>query len=384
VRKTADRITITAQLIHIADGLWLWSGSFEEGSTNLAQMRVNLSLAIAGAIQPRLAAVQVAQVQGPQPKNSEAYHLYLLGRYHAAYRTEEGLKLSADYMRQAVAWDAGYAPAFAGLADAHNMLAGRAGFPADEHFAKAEAAARQALGLDPALAEGHVALASIYQRFHWDWPAAELHFKTAIRQSPGLAVAHHWYAGLLSNLGRGEEAVVEILVARELDPLSPPINTAYGAFLYRNRNYDAAIEQLTSTIRTFSNYAVALPELADVYAQKGMWAECIATYQRAIEIGGRHPHVLAHLGSALGRSGNVDEAWRIAAELESSYGKTHYSAARIGYVYRGIGDKDKVFHWFELALQQREPTLVTLKVDPANDSLRSDPRFQRLLDRLKL
>jgi hypothetical protein len=166
--------------------------------------------------------------------------------------------------------------------------------------------------------------------------------------------------------------------------LSPPINTAYGAFLFRTRQYDEAIRQLQYTIKEFSNYTVALPELAEVYGQQGRWEDAIRAYRRTIELGGSHPHVLAGLGYILARSGKTDEARHIVIELEAGLGDKHHSPTRIGYVYRGMKEYDKVFYWFSQARSYGDAAIVTLKVDPANDPLRSDPRYVQLIEELKL
>lgn len=384
IRRQGGRVSVTAQLVAVEDGVWLWSGNFDESDQDLARVRVNFALAIAGALQPRLSPTQLAGAGGPQSNNSEAYRLYLMGRFQASYRTGEGLKRSIDDYLQSIALEPRFALSHAALADSYNILSGQEGCPPEIYFPMAESAAQRALDLDPRLGEAHVSLASVCQRFRWDWAGAEQHFRTALELNPGLAVAHHWYAGFLSNLCRHDEALREIQTASELDPLSPSINTAYAVFLYRARRYDDAIARFQQARTAFPGYTAAVYQLGEVFRRKGMWREAIDTFQKAVEVGGANLATTALLGETLALSGRVSEAQAIAQQLESELGSRHFSAANIAYVYRGLGDRDRAFYWFNEAFRRREAALMILKTDPANDALRPDPRFSKLLEGLRL
>ena len=384
VRKQGGRVSVTAQLTNLADGQWLWSGSFDEETRLLSRVRVNMSLAIAGALRTRLPEARLASMGGPDTDNADAYRLYLLGKHHASYRTDEGLKLSIDYLEQSIASDANFAPSYAQLAEDYNILSGRQGCPPEEYFPKAEAAALKAIALDPNSGEAHISLGLSYQRYRWDWAAADREFREAIRLSGGLALAHHRYSGFLSNLGQHVAALQEIGVAEGLDPLSAPIQTAHGVFLYRARRYDEALQQHDKTLRMFPSFVVVLGEMADPYRAKGMWDQAMANYRKADELSGYDHFRAAGEASVLARTGKIDEARAIARDLEAGFGTKHYSAASVAYAYRGLGDWDKVFYWFGVAADRREPTLMEVKVDPANDLLRGDPRFSKLLERLRL
>jgi serine/threonine-protein kinase len=384
LRKQGGRVTVMAQLINLQDGQWLWSGRFDEVTRLLPRVRVNLSMAIAGALQSRLSEVQLAGIGGPETDNAEAYRLYLLGKHHAGYRTDEGLKLGIDYLEQSIANDPNFPPAYAELAEEYNMVAGHPDCPPEVYFPKAEAAAMKAIALDPNSGEAHTSLGLSYQRYRWDWAAAEHEFKEALRLSGGLALAHHRFSGFLSNLGQHDAALQEIHIAENLDPLSAPIRTAHGVFLYRARRYDEALQQFENTRRMFPSFVVVLPEMADVYRIKGSWDQALAAYQEADKLSDRDHFRLAGEASVLVRLGYVAQAQAMVQELEAGFGTKHYSAAAIAYAYRGLGDADKTFHWFDVAADRREPTLMEVKVDPANDPLRADPRFSKLLERLRL
>lgn len=384
VRKQGSQIEVTAQLTSMRDGMWLWSGSYVEEVGKLPRIRLNLSLAIAGALQPRLPSVELAGMAGPQSEDAEAYNLYLLGKHYASYRTDDGLKKSADYFQQSIARDKKFAPAYAALSDVYSILAGMAGCPPWDYLPKAEQAAQQALSLDSQSAEAHSSLGFNYQRFRWNWAAAEEQFRAAVQLTPGSVVAHYRYGGLHSNLGRHELAFQEVLIARDLDPLSAIVNAGYGAFLYRARRYDEAIAQLQRTLQAFPDFAAALSDIGQVYDTIGKPSDAIAAHRKAVESGGYYFRYAARLGHALARAGNRDEALSIASELEAGLGKTHYSPMSIANLWTGLGDADRAFHWFDLALVQRDPNMATVKVDPVNDPLRGDPRFTKLLEQLRL
>jgi len=381
LRRDSGRVTVTAQLTNLADGQWLWSGSFDETDAYLTRLRMNLCVAIAGAVAPRLSGPQLASLGAAEDVSGEAYNLYLRARYHSSYRLEDGLKKSIDYLNQSIAADPSYAPAHALLSDAYNILAGRRGCPQQAYFEASENAANRALQLDSRLAEAHVAKGLIEQRFRWNWEAAESHFQEAIRLNPGLATAHHRYAGFSSNLGYHSIALAEIQRAVELDPYWPTIQTTHGVLLYRARRYDEALTQFEKARSMFQSYALARSETADCLGAKGHWEEAVQMYRTAAEMGGGEPAGLAH---ALGRAGHIEEARQKAAELERAFPVDYPSAVGVATAYRGIGDWDKVFHWLDLALERREPGLLIVKVDPANDPIRTDPRFSKLLERLRL
>jgi TolB-like protein len=380
LRRDAGRVTVTAQLTSMADGEWLWSGRFDETDEFLTRLRVNLCLAIAGAVAPRLSRAQLAGLGGSDQVNAEAYNLYLRARYHTSFRLESGLKTSIEYLSQSIAADPSFAPAHALLSEVYNMLAGHRGCPQDTYFDRSEKEADRALALDSTLAEAHVAKGLSDQRFRWDWDGAERHFREAIRLNDGLAAAHHRYAGFSSNLGLHDIALAEIQRAVALDPYSPIIQTTYGALLYRARRFDDALAQYETTRRMFESFAMARAETADSLGAKGLWEQAVAMYRDSAANGSPEDAGFVH---ALGRAGHLEEARRRAQELESTFPEG-CSAVGLAVAYRGLGDWDKMFHWFDVAVDRHETGLLTVKVDPANDPIRSDPRFSKLLARLRL
>lgn len=250
-------------------------------------------------------------------ENTEAYQLYLKGRYFWNKRTVEGFKKAVEYFRQATDSDPNYAPAYAGLADCYDLMSDYDVIPSKEAFPRAEEASQKALKIDDSLAEAHTSLAYARYRYDWDWGGAEEEFKRAIALNPNYATAHHWYGEYLAMMGRFDDSLTEIRRAAELDPLSSIINADEGWFLYLARRPDEAIKQLRKTLEMDQNFAEAYFYLGEAYEQKGMFVEAIANFQRAKDLNvGDGPGVLG-LGHAYALSGRRGEAQQVIADFKN-------------------------------------------------------------------
>ncbi len=308
--------------------------------------------------------------------------MYLKGQFLWNKRTPEGFRQAVDYFQQAVTKDPNYAQAYAGLANSYALMGGYSGEPQGEFISKARSAAQRALELDENLAEAHTALALIAQNYDWDWKTAEKEYRRAIELNPNYATAHHWYAEHLALLGHFDEALRESERARELDPLSLIIATDNGAILYFSRQYDRAIEKLRAVLEVDPNFLHA-HILAYVYVQKGMFADAQADLEKLRRVDAT-PWSLAQSAYVFGRFGQQAEARRALDKLEQLNRRRQIDAALILIAYVGMGNKDEAFAWLEKAYSQHSNVLTTLKVDPAFDPLRSDPRFKDLLRRVGL
>jgi tetratricopeptide (TPR) repeat protein len=320
-------------------------------------------------------------------ENTEAYHLYLKGRYHWNKFNEVGFRKAIECFQQAIEHDPAYALAYAGLADCYVSLSTFNVIPSKEGFPKARAAALKALEIDDTLADAHTSLARIKSSFDWDWLAAEEEFKRAIELNPNYATAHHLYGRHLMIMGRFDEAAVEIRRASELDPLSLLINADLSAPLFFARQYDQAIESLRETIEMDPNFALAHVRLGGAYECKGMYEEAIAEYQRAIELSGSsadNPTTSAVLAHVYAASGRGDQARAMLNRLKEQSQRGYVSPCDIAEVHAALGEEDQAFEWLEKAYKLRSCDLRFLKVSQLMDSLRSDPRFADLLRRVGL
>jgi tetratricopeptide (TPR) repeat protein len=306
------------------------------------------------------------------------YELLLKGRFYRGKSGVENYKKAVEYFHQAIAIDPHYALAHAELSDSYRLLTGVGGFDPKELTPKAEAATRKALELDENLAEAHLALAGI-KRDAWDWAAAEREYERTIELNLNLDRAHHSYALYLSLMGRHEQAITEAKRSRELDPLSLPINVRVGHILYFARRYDEAIAESRKALELDRNFPYAHGLLGQVYTAKGVSAEAIAEYQEAIKLGGS-PGI--YLGAAYAQAGEREQAQAILKRLQTTGG--YVSPGELAILYAALGEREQAFASLEQAYAARDPQLQFLGVDPAYDSLRSDPRFQDLLRRVGL
>jgi tetratricopeptide (TPR) repeat protein len=311
--------------------------------------------------------------------NTEAYQLYLKGRYAWEKRSESGLTQSIEYFQQAIEKDPGYALAYAGLADSYAVLSSYSIMSPGESFPRARAAARKALEIDDSLAQAHATLGIAFMHFDRDWPSAESEYKKAIALDPNYATVHHWYGLLLTALGRFDEALAELRRARELDPFSAIIQGNICRLFIYTRQYDRAIEEGRKAVEIDPNLFVGHNFFAQAYAAKKMTREAIAESQTAANLMGRTPMGLMILGRAQALSGNRSEALRTVEEMKALSTRRYVSPAFVAMVLRHLGDKDQIFDWWAKACEDRSFDVIYLKVDPLNDDLRDDPRFAGLL-----
>jgi TolB-like protein/DNA-binding winged helix-turn-helix (wHTH) protein/Tfp pilus assembly protein PilF len=384
VRRESDKVRITAQLIKVADQTHLWAREYDRELSHLLSLQGEIAQEVADEIRLRLADKKLTE---PAPRTSssptyEAYDLYLKGQYFWNKRTPQGFRQAVDYFQQAANRDPAYARAYAGLANSYALMGGYSGEPQAEFISKARSAALRGLQLDENLAEAHTALALIVQNYDWDWQSAEKEYRRAIELNPNYATAHHWYAEQLALLGHFDEALRESERARELDPLSLIIATDNGTILYFSRQYDRAIEKLRAVLEVDPNFLHA-HILAFVYVQKGMFADAQADLEKWRRVDDT-PWSLAQSAYVFGRSGQQAEARRALEKLEQLNRRHQIDPAPILIAYVGMGNKDEALAWLEKAYSQHSNVLTTLKVDPAFDPLRSDPRFQDLLRRVGL
>jgi TolB-like protein/Tfp pilus assembly protein PilF len=385
VRRDADKVRITAQLIQMKDQTHLWAREYDRELSHLLAVQGEIAQAVADEIQLTLVdhkPIRTIPEASLSPAAYEAYDLYLKGRYFWNKRTTQGFRQAIEYFQQAIAKDPTYARAYAGLADSYALMSGYSLAPQKEFMPKARAAALKALEMDESLAEAHTSLAVIAQDYDWDWQTAEKEYRRAIELNPNYATGHHWYAECLALQGRFDEAFAEIERARQLDPLSLIIATDRGAILYFSRQYDRAIEQFRAVLDMEPNFPRA-HLLAYAYTQKGMFAEALADIEKWRRIEDT-PWTQSLLAYVYGRSGQPEQTRRALEKLEQLNRRRGMDAAPMVTAYIGTGNKDEAFAWLQKAFLEHSNALVGLKVDPIYDPLRSDPRFQGLLRRIGL
>lgn len=321
---------------------------------------------------------------GSEPEDVEARALYVKGRFFLNKRTAEGLYRALDHFEQAVRRSPAFAPAHAGIADAHNMLAYFGLVRSREAFPRAEAAAREALRLDRRLAEAHTSLAYVSHRFHWDWTAAETGFRRAIELDPDSSTARHWYAAFLESMGRDEEALVEARRAQTLDPLALVIGANLGTMLGSASRLQESMEQCHKLLEMDTTFWPAHWTLARTYASLRRHDEAAREFEAAANLSGRIPYMLGELGEFYVLAGQPSKAVDLLAELEDRSQREYVPSFYRAVIHAALGERDRAFARLDEALAERSASLVFLRIKRNFETLRSDPRFAELLQKVGL
>jgi DNA-binding winged helix-turn-helix (wHTH) protein/TolB-like protein/Flp pilus assembly protein TadD len=381
VEKIGDRVRVSVRLIDVRDGKPLWGYECKDRCSDVFELQDSISERIAGALALALTGDEKRLLAKRYTDNAEAYGLYLRGRYFWNKRTREGLEKAIEYFHQAIDVDAGYALAYAGLADCYNVLGSLDWIAPKEGFARVQEAATKALELDDTLAEAHNSLAWV--RFDlWDWAAAESEFKRALDLNPNYAAAHQWYAEYLTAMGRFDEAIAEIRRAQQLEPESLIINTIAAQTYYYARQYDQAIEQCRRTLELDPNFEFAYVYLGYAYIQKRMYGEAIAAFKRARQWDGT-PRMFAMTGVTYAISGDRANATKALGQLLATSKQSYIGRYGIAEINASLGNRDEALEWLEKEYLEHA-NLTFLKVEPCLDGLREDPRFTDLLRRMRL
>jgi TolB-like protein/Tfp pilus assembly protein PilF len=386
VSFVGQALMISTELVDVSRGWQIWGEQYRRTSSDILAIQDEIACEIAQRLRPKLSTEQRDRLARRSTRNTEAYGLYLRGRYLWNRRSVEGIRKAAEYFEQAIRQDPGYALAHSGLADCYAVLSCQIDYgavPPREGYPRAEAAARKALELDPSLAEAYASLGMVHEAYTWDWLAAEEAFRRAIELNSGHATAHHWYALLLALLGREGEAFVQIEQALETDPLSLMINTDAGRIYYFSRNYDRAIQQLLKALELEPGFVQARTLLGHVYVQTGRLDQARSEFEQAMQLCSRSSIPVAVLGYTV--AATQGEQRRRGMEQCRQLARERYvPASCFAACYAIAGETEQAFVWIEKALQERSSWLTYMAVDPAFDNLRSDPRFQELARRLGL
>jgi TolB-like protein/Tfp pilus assembly protein PilF len=379
VQKSADKVRVNVELIRAATDAHLWADTFDRKLTDVFAIESEVARTIAGTLQAKLTGAEQNAIAARPTENTEAYQLYLKGRYFWNKRTGENLKKAADYFNQAIAADPKYALAYVGLADAYALMPIYGPVRPRDCSPKAKAAAAKALELDDGLAEAHTSLAQVLF-YDLDFSQATKEFQRAIELNPNYASAHQWFgSNLLSALGRFDEAIAETRRALELDPLSLIINAEIGRSYIYARRFDEAIDQLRKTIELDGNFYTAHWDLGEALEAKGLIDPAIEEYKKVREITG-NPQIAGFLGHAYAVRGQRDEALKMLAQLKDESTRGYVPAYCFAIVNLGLGDKDEALRWLEKDFDDLDGWQIGfIKVNPALDPLRGDPRFEALV-----
>ena len=388
VARSAERVRVTVQVIQVNPEKHVWAESYDRPLGDAVILQGELARQITQAIRIKLTPQEQTRFASVRPVNTEAYEAFLKGRYFWGKRTEAATQKAIEYFQQAIEKDPNYALAFTGLADSYSSLALpvalQEALPSNEAFPKARAAADRALAIDSTLAEAHASVARIKFLYDRDWSGAEKEFQRAIELNRNYANAHHWYALELMLMGRLDEALHQIKLARELDPLSLIIITNMALILSSAQQYDLAIEQSGKALEMDPNFALVHYRLGQILILKGMNTEAVPELEKAIALSGGSPRATAELGLAYARLGKKREALNLANTLKERSKQRYVSPFDFAVIYGGLGEKNQTLEWLEKAYEERSTSLNLLKLSPAFASLRSEPRFVELVRHIGL
>ncbi len=378
VVQRGDQLTLRLELVDTSNENVIWSEQYNRKQADLVSLQTEIARDVSNKLKTKLSGADEQKVAKSYTENTEAYQLYLKGRFHWNKRRVVDFRKSIEYFQQAIAADPNYALAYAGLASSYALLSQYAGAPPREAIPKARDAAMKALSLDDQLAEAHTAFALVLYN-EYDFAGAEREYKRALELNPSDSSARSLYAGILINHSRHEEGLTEARRALEIDPLSVAINSSYGDNLFYARRYDECIEQLKKTLDLDANFATAHASLFNAYRLKGDFAGSVEAFARNQELIGESQNAVL-IRESFARGG-----WKGFLRAMTGDGRpVSFTFYLVATFHTAHGERDQAFAELNRAYESREVFLSRLNVDPRLDPLRNDPRFQDLKRRVGL
>ena len=384
VRRAGNRLRITAQLSGIAEGRTLWSERYDRELEDVFEIQDEIARTIVTTLRSTLLRDLGDAPPVRYTANLTAYHLYLKGRYWWNRRTQSAIAEGIQYFERAIEEDAGYALAYTGLADSYALQVDYRGAPVREGMERARSFARRALELDDTLAEAHTSLAWVLFIYDWDWLAAAAEFRRAIELNPAYSVARQWHSWFLTAMGRTEAALSEGRIATELDPASVSIRRSMGWLHYYARQPREALEQLRRALAMNPTAEENHRLLGLAYLQLGLHDEAAAAFRESVASSESPVLATAGLGLVAAAKGRHTEARGILDGMYAQSREHYVSPVAFAMLHAGLREADQAFEWLDRAVEDRRGWLAYLKVEPLLDPLRGDPRFGRLLERVRL
>ena len=379
VRKHGDDLRISAQLIDTLDQAYLWSETYSGTIRDVFEIQEKVATEIVGALEVTLSPGEKEILKKRFTDNTEAYQLYLQGRFFWNKRSIEGLNTAIDYFEQAIEVDSEYAVAWAGIADSYSLLAEFGKTPHKKLYPRAEAAARMALSIDDNLAEAHTSLASLLLFNKWDWENSKKEFERALELNPNYATAYHWYAFWHLGMGNLEESIRMVSKAAELDPVSQAILKDKGMFFYHDKQYDKAIEIAHMTLKLDPIYPAAHRLLSLSYQAKGLFEEAIDENDQWGFLTDNKQEADFCRAQIYAAAGREQEARDLIKSIEADASNIDNVYRGLALVYSSLGDIDTALEMLKKSCETSEIALLSIKVDPKLEKVRADPRFEEVL-----
>ena len=385
VTQRGDQLILNLELVDTQTGNQIWGEQYNRKTTDLVSLQSEIARDVTSKLKTKLSGADEHKLAKTYTTDSEAYQLYLKGKFYWNKRTGAALKQAVEFYNQAIEKDPTYALAYSGLAETYVLFSSYDVAPANDSMPQAKAAALRALEIDEQLAEAHTALGFYLSNYEWDRAGSEKEYRRAIELKPNYATAHHWFGADLSNVKRFDEGLDVLRRAEELDPLSPIIGTNLGDALVYARRYDEAIAQYKRTLVRNPNFSYAHRALGWAYGSNGRYSEAIAETRRSIELDNdAATSDKGYLGLWLAKSGKRDEAMKLLGELKQESTRGYVQSYTFALFYIGLGDKEEALNWLEKQMSDRSETANLYAVAPELDGLRSEQRFKAMLKRMNL
>ena len=391
VRSSQERVRVAAQLIAANDQTHLWAESFDGDSRDVLRVQADVARAVADKIRLTLPEQTTARLSGTPSLSPQAHDAYLQGLQAQTLRTRESFELAIAEFKRAISIEPKYARAYAELARTYALATVVGLGPPALMMRQARDAALSALQIDDSVAEAHTMMGFVYAHFDYDWTAAEREYHRAITLNPSDAYAHFFYSNsLLSPMGRHEEAIAEMKIALQLDPLSPPVDSFLGRTYLWARRYGESLAHLQKCIVREPNFVLNHVRLGHLYTYMDRLAEAIGEDTKARVLSGQDAREALSdedaLRTALARDGSRGY-WQKVLELSQTgfnapegYGSSYGAAI----VYTRLGENDRALDSLERAYAERQLAMTEIAIEPAFDPLRSDARFVALVRRVGL
>ena len=383
VRWSKSRVRVVVKLIRADNESPIWSEIYDQDLTDIFRIQTEVASQIASTLTDKITPKPEDITSSPPTQNVSAYQSYLKGRFFLNKRTEDDFRKSIVFFSAAIEFDPAYALAYAGLADAYALLAWFSYDPVDVSYPKARDNAEKALSLNDNLSEAYASLAYVEMNYDWDWAQSESHFEKALYLNPNNVTARHWYAELLSAVGRVPEALEHMRYAQDIDPLSVLVNTLTSWMIFFSRDYPGAIAACESVLELDSRFSTAYWILGQVYFQQEKFSEAIEALQNARQYSNDHPSMLSVIGMChlkLDQESKAEEYFELAKSLSEDDEPNPIAMAVQALAHH---NHKEAIDWLQIAYAKRSWYMPYIQVDPFFDPLKKYPEFVELVTNLQ-
>ena len=384
VRKVGNRVRISVQLVDVRNDENLWSQDYDRQLENIFAIQSDIAGKVAQALRVHILEQEWERIEKRATRNMESYNLYMMGLHDRAKGTEHSYRSAIRHFEEALEEDPNFALAHAGLAECYDLMVDEGYVPPKEGFLKAEEFARKALSVDDSLAEAHATLGSVLETYYHDQSAAQEEFRRALELNPNYGKVCNSYGVFLARMGRLDEAVAEIIRAQELNPLALDVNGCAAVIFNCANQFDKSVEACQRMFRIDKDFLPAYRNLAEAYFEKSRYEDAINVLQKAMLLSSGAALVKAYLGFAYARSARTEEARALLRELKDESKRKYVAPIAFAIVHCGLLEKSEAIEWLWKACEERGSAVLSVKVRPMWASLRSEPAFTQLLEKMGL